>query len=454
MKKFICLLFLFTFSTLRSQEIIVEDRFFHVIEEGLGSADINFENFTQTNEGEIIFTAEIALLRRVLENNDDINVFLPQVDLIFNFDFRDLAFHKESGDIWVLVESQISFIDWWLYRISPDNTITTYSEIIPVGESASEMVVDSAGIVWVGVSAGLLSFNPQTNEKTFYDFSEFALVSPPTFMKIMPDQSIWFYVANRIISFDGSEFSLKYDYFEDGQFISNFDVNENGECAAIVRDGIFSYESFLVHFTPESPDGEIIEILCLPENAKPWDVQFGQHGELWVSCRRSVQLPTETQWGTTQAVYYNGEWICSETTDWLEESYEVEPVIYPHYQEGVYMPIKNYADVENHPVISRHIWLDGISGVEQPETDGFSMQVFPNPADGAFSVMYSLDETVEVALKVFDCTGRQLFQKALGIRPAGNHTTVVDLKQMPEGLYFVEVVSQERRQSRRLVINH
>lgn len=424
---------------------MVVDRLFHVIEEGTGSTDLQFEDFIQTNEGETVFIAEYPWLRRVLADNDDINLFLP----LANYYYRDLAYHKETGDIWILFEKD-QFIGggWGLIKLEPDNISTFYNDID--AEYGSEILIDSAGLVWIGISDGFLSFNPETEEKITH-FSAIPIWYPVD-IQLGPDQTIWYYWGHQIFKFDGIDFLVMASYGQStDHFFSSFTVNEDGLFYAIAKHS--SGDDHLLRFSQDFPDGEIMEIPCLPENAEMYDVQFGQHGELWVSCRRSVQLPTETQWGTTQAVYYNGEWICSETTDWLEESYEVEPVIYPHYQEGVYMPIKNYADVENHPVISRHIWLDGISGTAHSEKQDFSMSVFPNPSGGEISVFYNLASTSEVAIKVFDCTGRQIFQQNLAMRLAGNHTETLDLKQMTDGLYVVEVVSQDKRQSQRVVIS-
>lgn len=65
-----------------------------------------------------------------------------------------------------------------------------------------------------------------------------------------------------------------------------------------------------------------------------------------------------------------------------------------------------------------------------------SLWVFPNPAHGAVNFSLHTDITANVALQIFDYTGRMVLQEDKGILSKGAHTVSVNTAQLPPGLYF------------------
>lgn len=80
----------------------------------------------------------------------------------------------------------------------------------------------------------------------------------------------------------------------------------------------------------------------------------------------------------------------------------------------------------------------------------------PNPSSGRVKLAFSLAQTGEVEVTVFDLQGRQVAQPARGVRAAGSHTVDWDGrwengKQAEAGLYFVRLRASGQETRERLV---
>jgi hypothetical protein len=63
-------------------------------------------------------------------------------------------------------------------------------------------------------------------------------------------------------------------------------------------------------------------------------------------------------------------------------------------------------------------------------------QNYPNPFNPATMVSYALPATADIALTVFDVTGRQIRVLASGRQPAGTYEVTFDASRLPSGIYF------------------
>lgn len=71
------------------------------------------------------------------------------------------------------------------------------------------------------------------------------------------------------------------------------------------------------------------------------------------------------------------------------------------------------------------------------EEHGITMDVFPNPSTGMFTVSYSLDHQMNVELTVFDLVGTRVSNDVLISVQSG--TKVIDLSQQAEGVYLLRI---------------
>lgn len=98
---------------------------------------------------------------------------------------------------------------------------------------------------------------------------------------------------------------------------------------------------------------------------------------------------------------------------------------------------------------------DNAVGIEDItyETGISLVQNYPNPFTNVTKIQYSLDKSAKVNLEVRDITGKLVFQKDLGIAPAGMALSY-DLQRgnLAPGMYTYSIVTPEYQVSRKLTV--
>jgi hypothetical protein len=94
---------------------------------------------------------------------------------------------------------------------------------------------------------------------------------------------------------------------------------------------------------------------------------------------------------------------------------------------------------------AQQTWIyeyDG-GGVEEQNTsmikNALSMQ--PNPVTNDFTIMYSLQKKSNVELAIYDAAGRKVNTIVHTIKPSGYYQETVTNLALPQGVYFVRLVS-------------
>ena len=77
---------------------------------------------------------------------------------------------------------------------------------------------------------------------------------------------------------------------------------------------------------------------------------------------------------------------------------------------------------------------------------------FPNPARGAATLRYELRKASDVALVVYNALGQRVATLAGGPKPAGRHEMQAALRDLPSGMYFVRLTSDEGTRTRKLIL--
>jgi hypothetical protein len=93
--------------------------------------------------------------------------------------------------------------------------------------------------------------------------------------------------------------------------------------------------------------------------------------------------------------------------------------------------------VRNRPVV--------ISGIEQPDANDVSFNVYPNPASSHFLISYSNEE--ETQLIVADLTGKELLHKTFN-----GQLETVDASQWAKGVYLVMLTNSGKTSVKKIVI--
>ncbi|MGB0838837.1 MAG: T9SS type A sorting domain-containing protein [Chitinophagales bacterium] len=78
--------------------------------------------------------------------------------------------------------------------------------------------------------------------------------------------------------------------------------------------------------------------------------------------------------------------------------------------------------------------------------------VFPNPSTGIFQTAFNLQQISAVTLRVYTATG-QIVQRQQLNNQVGQFNQAIDLSEATKGLYFLEVIVDEERYIKKLLLN-
>lgn len=82
----------------------------------------------------------------------------------------------------------------------------------------------------------------------------------------------------------------------------------------------------------------------------------------------------------------------------------------------------------------------GIDGTTLPASSLLS-QNFPNPASSTTTIDYTLREsTSATSIRIYNATGTLILTLDEGSRPAGRHSRMIDVSQLPSGSYLYQLV--------------
>jgi len=91
--------------------------------------------------------------------------------------------------------------------------------------------------------------------------------------------------------------------------------------------------------------------------------------------------------------------------------------------------------------------MDYFVGIDEQEKTGSSIAVYPNPFSGQLTIKCNLSGTLEI----FDIKGEKVFTKNLTTKGTGEQTTIWVPESIPEGLYFINIISGEYQETRKVL---
>lgn len=81
------------------------------------------------------------------------------------------------------------------------------------------------------------------------------------------------------------------------------------------------------------------------------------------------------------------------------------------------------------------------------------LSIYPNPSNGKFSIKYDLSQRSDVRLNIFDVNG-SLVKEVVNINSQyeGKYKIPVDLSDLPNGIYIINLINNGKRTTERIVI--
>ena len=79
-------------------------------------------------------------------------------------------------------------------------------------------------------------------------------------------------------------------------------------------------------------------------------------------------------------------------------------------------------------------------------------QNYPNPFNSTTKFQYQVQKTGDVSLRILDLTGREISVINEGVKSAGNHSVDINAGDLKRGTYFVQMTSNGRKSTRKMVV--
>lgn len=95
-----------------------------------------------------------------------------------------------------------------------------------------------------------------------------------------------------------------------------------------------------------------------------------------------------------------------------------------------------------------------ISGINNVNGNGISLDIFPNPTIGATKIMYGItgNDNVNISLRSF--TGQVIKTLVDEIQIPGTHSLDLNTENLPDGVYFVQINVNGVSYNKRLSVTH
>jgi thiol-disulfide isomerase/thioredoxin len=92
-------------------------------------------------------------------------------------------------------------------------------------------------------------------------------------------------------------------------------------------------------------------------------------------------------------------------------------------------------------------------GISETAQNVGHFSVFPNPANDAATVQFSLKDADRASVEIYNMQGALVGTQQLGPMVAGAHRIAMDTQGLPSGIYLVNLVLTEGRVTQRLIVN-
>ena len=98
---------------------------------------------------------------------------------------------------------------------------------------------------------------------------------------------------------------------------------------------------------------------------------------------------------------------------------------------------------------SNHVYVAGV-GLE--ENESMTIKVYPVPNNGVFIAEVSSSDAQNIRIQIYNTLGAIVYLTD-EIMVSGTHKAIIDVHQLPAGIYSVVFMNEQRKVVRKLIIN-
>ncbi len=102
-------------------------------------------------------------------------------------------------------------------------------------------------------------------------------------------------------------------------------------------------------------------------------------------------------------------------------------------------------------IINRGIVYDK-NKKNKEEESYFNAKNYPNPFNSSTTIMYTLNESTNVRITVYDRLGREIATLVDEVQSAGTHTVIFNASDLPSGTYFYRIKTNSYTEVKKMVL--
>jgi hypothetical protein len=101
--------------------------------------------------------------------------------------------------------------------------------------------------------------------------------------------------------------------------------------------------------------------------------------------------------------------------------------------------------------------FQGVVGIENKDqelviTDYVLEQNYPNPFNPSTNIAFSIPKASEVEIIIYDQLGREVDRLLQGLKNAGTHTISWSAENLPSGIYYYQLQTEDRALTRKMIL--
>jgi hypothetical protein len=153
---------------------------------------------------------------------------------------------------------------------------------------------------------------------------------------------------------------------------------------------------------------------------------------------------------TTSTPPANNLQFFPDSTEWRQETIDLTPYAWCN---NALIKFLNTTDYGNELFID-DINISGPVGIANNIPENNPLQIFPVPASDFLSVNFKTETKSPVTMQVFDIEGKKVYTISDAIKPDGEFTEVINVKDFSPGIYFMRITSGEKETTGKFIVTH
>lgn len=97
------------------------------------------------------------------------------------------------------------------------------------------------------------------------------------------------------------------------------------------------------------------------------------------------------------------------------------------------------------------VTFEDCTGIAE-NTLNIGMNIFPNPSSGVFTLELNAEKKQEIAIRILNQEGKEVYAKQ-GISFKSTYSEEIDLRNLADGVYFLNIISEGRKITKKVIIN-